>query len=223
MNKNILSFSKTQLGRNDPIASDGYIFKVIKVVYWLVAAYAAFMSAAIMMGSLVLMDEFSAMDTPSKVSAYNEQKVYFIMMLVSVLFIVSTYFLIKHRLAILLAVFGSVSCVINFTVFYSASVTNDIKNGGMSGFWLKLGVPSILCALIAITLSVFMIIEKVKIKKIYNKMVTKLYDSFTSQNGDTKDSEAFEKFLDDYDGREIFRTDIPLKRSVRKRKDKQNI
>ena len=117
---------------------------------------------------------------------------------------------------------GCVDCIIIFTTLYSVSVTNDIANGGMQNFWI-MAVPSIICAVCAVALGVLLFVTyRLRIPKAYDKIINDLYQSHTQNGENPLSAEDFEKICDDYRGEEIFRTDIPLKKSVKRRKEKQD-
>ena len=83
------------------------------------------------------------------------------------------------------------------------------------------GVPSIACAVLAIALGVILIVDRIKVVKEYDSIVYKLYKTAEGYEESNIDTDDFETLLDNYDGKEVFRNDIPLKKSLRKRKEKQ--
>ena len=62
---------------------------------------------------------------------------------------------------------------------------------------------------------------KVKIPQAYDKIIYNLYQSHTKNGENPLNPDEFEKICDVYNGEEIFRTDIPLKKSQKRRKQKQ--
>ena len=220
--KNILKYAEMNVRNGKRFSTVGMGFKVVKIIYWIATAYSAMMCISVMLGNLVLMGEYSAKTTTDMAAAYNEQRTYLITMIISVMIIVACLVFLKLRLGIPLIVTGCINCVIAFTVFYGISVTNDIVNGGMANFWGLFGVPSILCAALSVTIGVIIFTEKIRIRKEYDRLVTKLYASFRNDAEENAASVSFEEYINNYKGEEIFRNDIPLKKSLRRRKEKQD-
>lgn len=221
-NKNILSFSKVFVKSNSRLCCDGLIFKVIKAVYYIAAAYSVMMCIAMMIGCALTMSEYAAKETADAASKYNESLTQFWSMAVSVASTVLCIVLLKLKVSIPFAVAGCVNCFIVFAVFYGASVQNDIQNGGQTVFWGTFGVPSILLAALSLTVGVLMFVDNRRINAAYEKYTSELYAAYSENGAKAISAEEFDKIMDNYKGEELFRTDIPLKKSLRKRKAKQD-
>lgn len=221
-NSNIRMYAERVVRARKGNTAVDVVVKVLKVIYCIAAAYAIVTCLMMMIGNLVWMSEYKNGTTADEVAAFNEQRTQFITMLAALFALVASYFLLHFRFCIPFAAVGCVDCVIIFTTLYSVSVQNDIKNGGMTNFWI-MAVPSIICAVLAIALGVMLFITyRMRIPKIYDKIINDLYQSHTVNGEKPLSAEEFEKICDGYKGEEIFRTDIPLKKSVRRRKEKQD-
>jgi hypothetical protein len=106
-------------------------------------------------------------------------------------------------------------------VFYGASVKNDIKNGGQALFWTTFGIPSIVFAAMAISIGAVMFVERMLVYKAYNDYVSAIYNTYSEGGSKSLTPEEYDKIMDNYNGQELFRTDIPLKKSQKRRKQKQ--
>ncbi len=221
-NKNVFKYAQRQVRGNNRLAIGGQSYKWIKLAFFIAAAFFLMTCMAVMLGNLVLMDEYSAKSTPDMLSAYNEQQTYFYTMIITILLIIVGFVLLKLKLSIPFALVNVINCVVAFTMFYSVSVANDIKNGGMGNFWLLFGVPSILCAALGITVAVMLFVDNKKVLDRYEKIVAKLYAVSTDGGQKALTNEEFEEIMQKYNGEELFREDIPLKKSVRRRKQKQD-
>ena len=220
-NKNILILSQNRVRSSCFFAVDGSFFKAIKIFYFIALIYAVVMCVTVMLGNIVLMDEYSAKITTDMVAIYNEQAMYFVTMVVLLVVMAVCLVLLKLRLAIPFAIVGCINCVVAFTMFYGVSVENDIKNGGQGNFWMLFGVPSILLALLSLGLGALMLIDDIKVKKEYDIITSKLYAISTENGSKNLSNEEFDEIMDKYSGEELFRTDAPLKKSQRRRKEKQ--
>ena len=195
--------------------------RVLKVLYCLAAVSAIVTCLIMMVGNLVWMSEYKSGTNSDELALFHENRTQFITMLAALFSLVASFFLMHFKLSIPFALVGCVDCVIIFTTLYGVSVRNDIENGGMTNFWV-MAIPSMLCAALAIALGALLFITyRLRIPRMYDKIIYNLYQSHT-KNGEIKVSpEEFEKICDSYTGEEIFRTDIPLKKSMRRRKEKQ--
>ena len=220
-NQNILKYSQINARRGRSLAVGGIGMKVAKIVYILAAVYSIFMCVVVMFGNLFTMMEYKEKTTANMVAAYNEQRMYFITLCFAVAATVVALILMRLKKAIPLGAVGCVNCIIVFTVFYKASVQNDIKNGGQMGFWGPFGIPSIFCALMALFIMALYLIDKRNVEIEYSSITDKLYSKATDNGNVSVDYEEFEAILDDYRGEEIFTNDKPLKKSQRRRKEKQ--
>ena len=118
---------------------------------------------------------------------------------------------------------GCVNCFISFIVFYGPNVKNDVANGGQGLFWTTFGVPSVFLAALSLFIGTLMFIDNSKIKKVYDKYTAELYSKYSENGTKALSAENFEEIMNNYKGEEVFRTDIPLKKSLRKRKQKQDL
>ncbi len=85
-----------------------------------------------------------------------------------------------------------------------------------------MAIPSILVVVVAFVLAAYMFVTyRVRVAKMYEKIVDDLYKAHT-KNGEVPVShDEFEKIMDEYKGEEVFQTDKPLKKSQKRRKEKQ--
>ena len=221
-NKNILKYSNDFAKQNNKYALGGKIHKALKIVFYLSAAYTVMMCLSVMMGNVFTMNYYSERTTTEMVAKYNEQLTQLCTMVLCILVTLLCVVLKKLRFAIPVAVLGSINCVVAFTVFYGVSVENDIANGGMAGFWGIFGIPSILLSVFSILLGIMIFIYKRRVMRIYDGITLEIYNAVSENGNKNIDLDEFEKAMDAYSGEEIFRTDIPLKKSVRRRKEKQD-
>ena len=70
-------------------------------------------------------------------------------------------------------------------------------------------------------LGVLIFIDKRRVFGEYDRMTAELYKVSTDGGSKKLSDEEFEKIMDGYGGGELFRSDIPLKRSQRLRRDKK--
>ena len=221
-NSNIKKYAELAVKGNKHRNSADWVTFALKIVYCIVAAAAIVTCLTMMIGNLVWMGEYKEAANASELAKYNENRNQFITMAAAVFCLVASYFLMHFKQAILFALTGCVDCIIIFTTLYSVSVTNDIANGGMQNFWI-MAVPSIICAVCAVALGVLLFVTyRLRIPKAYDKIINDLYQSHTQNGENPLSAEEFEEICDDYRGEEIFRTDIPLKKSVKRRKEKQD-
>jgi MFS superfamily sulfate permease-like transporter len=220
-NKNILKFAEGNARKGKFFAVGNLGFKISKAGYFLAVVYNVLMIFTVMLGNIVLMLEYSEKSTTSMVNAYNEQRTYLITMIGLLAVIIVSVVLQKFRLSIPFAVTSAVNCVVAFTVFYGVSVENDIKNGGMGSFWGLFGVPSILLIVTALALAVIMFLDSLAVKREYDGITSRLYFISTENGTKNLSNEEFDTIMTAYDGKELFRTDIPLKKSLKHRKEKQ--
>lgn len=220
-NSNILSLAQNKVREKGIFRFGGGLFKTLRVSYFIATAYSIMMCIVVLMGNLVLMSEYADKSTAARAAVYDEQRIYMItMILVVIAMIVAIVGLIKRIIPLFLSL-SFVNLIVAFTVFYGVSVKNDIQNGGQTNFWMLFGVPSIACAVLAIALGVILIVDRIKVVKEYDSIVSKLYKTAEGYEESNIDTDDFETLLDNYDGKEVFRNDIPLKKSLRKRKEKQ--
>lgn len=219
-NKNIRKFAEKEYLADSQYAGFRIAVLVVKIIYWVVAAGAIISCLTMMMGSLVLMSEYSDSQTADGRALYNECRGYFYTMLVAVFSLVSTYFLLKFRFAIPLGLVSCIDCILIFSTFYGVSNRNEFMTGPSSEFWM-MAVPAMLVALFGIALAVLIIITKRRISIKCDRIVHELYKAHTKNGEAAISPEDFEKVLDQYNGEEIFPTDKPLKKSQKRRKEKQ--
>ena len=223
-NSNIRQYAETMVRENKSNSLSYTVMKWLKVAYFVAALGTVLTCLTQMMGAYVMMSEYSAKENADQIALYGEMETLLITMIIAVATVVATFFLLKYKLCIPFALLGSVDCVLIFTTLYSVSVNraNDFDNSGVMKFWI-MAVPAILLAVVSITLG-FLIFKtyRLAIPKMYDKIIYELYRSHTKNGEVALSTEEFEKICDEYKGEEIFRTDIPLKKSVRKRKQKQD-
>lgn len=219
-NSNIRKYAELAVKGDRERSAVDTLTKWLTVIYWMAAAAAIVTCLTMMIGNLVWMSEYKEGLNATELAKYNENRIQLFTMLASVFSLVASYFLLHYKLAIPFAITGCVDCAVVFTTLYNVSVRNDIANGGMKNFWI-MAIPSILCAALAIALGVIIFITyKMKIPSAYEKLINDLYQSHSVNGEKPLSPEEFEKICDAYRGEEIFRTDIPLKKSVKKRKQK---
>lgn len=221
-NKNILFYAGEMVKENHRINCEGPIFKIIKLLYIIAALYCIMVCLAMMIGCAFTMSEYSAKETTDAVSKFNESETQFWSMVISVVSAVGCLVLLKFKASIPFAVIGCVNCFVSFALFYGASVKNDIVNGGQGIFWGTFGVPSIVLAVLSLLIGTLMFIDNYRIKSAYNAFTAELYSKYSENGTKALSAEAFEEIMNNYKGEEVFRTDIPLKKSLRRRKEKQD-
>ena len=221
-NDNIRMYAELLVRDNKEKTWQDTVVKVLKITYYIAAAAAILTCLIMMMGFFFEMLEYKNGATADEVALYNEKRQHFITMIISVAALVGSFFLIHFKLSIPFMIVGSIDCIIIFTTFYAVSVQNIIQNDGMSSFWI-MAIPSIVVAVLAIVLGIMQFVTyRLKVPKMYDKIVNDLYNSATKGGEEPISIEEFEEVLNAYHGEEIFRTDIPLKKSVRRRKEKQD-
>lgn len=219
-NLNIKIYAKIAVRVNESSAADTFT-KFLKIAYWLVAAATIVTCLTMMMGNLVWMSEYKDAQNADQLALYYEHRNYFIIMLISVFSIVSSFFLLRYKLCIPFAVTGCVACVLIFSTLYSVSNAKEFMTGPSENFWI-MAIPSILCAVLSVTLGIVIFVTyKVKIPQAYDKIIYDLYQAHTKNGENPLNPDEFKKICDAYKGEEIFRTDIPLKKSQKRRKQKQ--
>lgn len=219
-NKNIRRFAEKEYLADKQYAGFKMAVLIVKIIYWVVAAGAIVASLTMMMGSLVIMSEYSDSQTADGVALYNECKGYFYTMILAVFSLVATYFLLKFKFAIALALVSCIDCVLIFSTFYGVSNRNEFMTGPSSEFWM-MAVPAILVALFGIAVAVLIFINKRRISVRCDRIVHELYKAHTKNGEAAISPEEFDKVLDEYKGEEVFPTDKPLKKSQKRRKEKQ--
>lgn len=219
-NKNIKRFAENEIIKNNEYAGFRLTVKILKIVFWLVAACAIVACLTMMLGSLFIMLDYANYDTADGQAKYYECRGYLITMIFAVFSLVSAYFLLKFKLAILLGLVSCIDCVLIFSTFYGVSNQNEFGTGPSAEFWM-MAVPAILVALLGIALAVLIFISKRRISAKYDNIVQGLYKAHTKNGEAAISPEEFEKVLDEYKGEEVFPTDKPLKKSQRRRKEKQ--
>lgn len=220
-NKNILHHAEQKVLGNKKILTQNVWFKVLRVLFYVVGAYCLLVSTTMILGCLFTMDEYSSKANVDEAALYNEARTQLWSMLLAVCSTVATFVLLRFKKIIPFTCLSAVNCLISFVVFYGASVKNDIKNGGQALFWTTFGIPSIAFAGIAISIGVVMLIERTLVYKAYNKFVSDIYNTYSEGGSKSLTPEEYEKIMDKYNGQELFRTDIPLKKSQKRRKQKQ--
>lgn len=220
-NSNILSLASSKVREKGIFRFGGGLFKALRASYFVATAYSIMMCIVVLMGNIVLMSEYADKSTADRAAVYDEQRIYmFTMILVVIAMIVAIIGFIKKIIPLFLSC-SLVNLIVAFTVFYGISVKNDLQNGGQTNFWMLFGVPSIICAALAVALGIILIVDRVKVIKEYDAIVYKLYKTAEGYEEGNIDTANFETLLDNYDGKEVFRNDIPLKKSLKKRKEKQ--
>lgn len=219
-NENVLALAKRKM-RVGSFAPGGAGYKTVKIIFIVASVCSVLMYMTVAIGNLVLMSEYSERSTSSMVAAYNEQRMYLITVVLLLLGVIAGCVLAKFRCSVAVAVLGAVLSVVSFSVFYGVSAKNDVINGGMTNFWLLFGVPSLLLAATSVALGVLIFIDKRRIFGEYDRMTAELYKVSTDGGSKKLSDEEFEKIMDGYGGGELFRSDIPLKRSQRLRRDKK--
>ncbi|MBE6798762.1 MAG: hypothetical protein E7525_03155 [Ruminococcaceae bacterium] len=220
-NKNILRHAEHKVLADKKILTKNTWFKVARVFFYVVGAYCLLVSTTMILGCLFTMDEYSSKANVDEVALYNEASVQLWSMIFTVGTTVATFVLLKFKKIIPFSVLGLVNCLVSFVVFYGASVKNDIKNGGQVLFWSTFGIPSIVFAALAIGIGVVMFIERMRVNKAYDDYVTAIYNTYSEGGSKSLTPEQYEKIMDNYNGQELFRSDIPLKKSQKRRKQKQ--
>ncbi len=223
-NANIRHYAELAAKNGNKVTKADIAIKYLKIAYYIALVAAVVTCLSMMIGNMVWMSELKNASTPDEIAKYNENKTQLITMIIAVFSLVSTAFLLKFKLCIPLGIVSCVECVLVFTTLFESSVNrvNDFYNEGLKSF-LVLAIPSVLVAGVGVALAVLIFITyKLRVPKIYDKIVNALYQSH-SKNGEVKlSAEEFEDIMNNYDGSEIFRTDIPLKKSVKRRKEQQD-
>ncbi len=221
-NANIRHYAELAVKGNKEKTTKDRIVKILKVLYCLASVASILTCLTMMIGSYVLMLEYEAVNTADGQALYNECKTYLVTMIICVFALVGNFFLLRLKWCIPFALVGLFDCIIVFTTFYGVSNANEFMTGPSAKFWV-MAIPAILVAVIAIALGTMIFITyRLQIPKAYDRIVDALYKSH-SKNGEVKLSpEDFEKIMDNYKGEEIFPTDKPLKKSQRRRKQKQD-
>ncbi|MBO5913052.1 MAG: hypothetical protein J6Q76_06250 [Clostridia bacterium] len=222
-NANIRHYAEQIVKGNKDKTTKDTVVKILKVLYYLVAIGAILTCLTNMIGSYVLMLEYEGVNTADGQGLYNECRTYLITMIVCVFALVANFFLLRYKLCIPFMLIGCVECVVIFTTFYSASNLNTFNTGASGAFW-ALAIPSMLVALVSVILGLMIFVTyRLQIPKIYDKITSELY-KVHSKDGEVKLSlEDFDKIMDEYRGEELFPTDRPLKKSQRRRKEKQDL
>lgn len=221
-NSNIKKYAELAVKGNKNRNAADRVTIALKVVYCIVAAAAIVTCLTMMMGDLAIMSEYKVPENADQQAVYYEHRNYFIIMLISVFSIVSSFFLLRYKLCIPFALTGCVACVLIFSTLYSVSNAKEFMTGPSNNFWI-MAIPSILCAVLSVTLGIMIFVTyKIKTPAAYDKIIYDLYQAHTKNGENPLNPDEFEKICDAYKGEEIFRTDIPLKKSVKKRKEKQD-
>lgn len=224
-NANIRHYAELMVNGNKEKTVKDTVVKVLKVLYYLVAIGAILTCLTNMMGSYVHMLEleYEGMDTADSLGLYNECRTYLITMIVCVFALVANFFLLRYKLCIPFMLVGCIECVVIFTTFYGVSNLNSFNTGASGMFWV-LAIPAMLVALISVVLGVMIFVSyRMQIPKAYDKITSELY-KVHSKDGEVKLSlEDFDKIMDNYKGEELFPIDRPLKKSQRRRKEKQEL
>lgn len=221
-NSNVLKYAVRNVREAKKSFSNTVYFKVLKVIFYIVGAYSLLVSLAMLLGCVLGMDEYSSKANTDEVALYNQLRVRMWSMIIAIATTVATFILLRLKQAVPVAVLGLSNCLISFTVFYSASVKNDIINGGQMLFWSAFGVPSIVFAVLSIAVGTLLFIERKRVISAYNTLASEIYNTYSEDGNKPLNPEEYEKIMNSYNGEELFRTDIPLKKSQRRRKQKQN-
>ena len=220
-NKNVLQYSESNLQSSKKLYTKMTYFKVLKVAFVALCVYILLVCLTQMWGCALYMDEYSTRANVDEVAIYNESRIKLYSMIISIAGTVATYVMLRLKLSIPFAVLSFVNCIVSFTVFYRPSVINTIQNNGQVVFWGPYGVPSILFAVMGISMGVLMFIDKMNIYKAYDKIAISIYNMISEGGEKQVRPEDYEAALSRYNGEEIFRSDIPLKKSIKRRKGKQ--
>lgn len=220
-NKNILHHAEHKVIGNKKILTQNVWFKVLRVLFYVVGAYCLLVNLTMILGCLFTMDEYSSKANIDEVALYNEARTQLWSMVLTVCSTVATFVLLRFKKIVPFTVLGVVNCLVSFIVFYGASVKNDIKNGGQALFWTTFGIPSIVFAAMAISIGAVMFVERMLVYKAYNDYVSAIYNTYSEGGSKSLTPEEYDKIMDNYNGQELFRTDIPLKKSQKRRKQKQ--
>ncbi len=220
-NSNVLKIAQKEARLGNKFADGAIGFKLIKVFYCLIVAYSVMMSMAIMFGSMFKMMEYAAKTTENMTDAYNQERMYFIMLVIAIVVTIASAVLMKLKLAIPMGISGCVHAVIAFTVFYGPAKENNFGKTAGRGFWLPLGIPTMLCAAVVLLIMVLYLIDKHKVNTVYDSLTSKLYQKATEGGTKNINPDEFEKILSEYSGEEIIVTDKPLKKSQKRKLQKQ--
>lgn len=220
-NSNVLKIAQIEARRGNKFADGAIGFKLIKVFYLLVVLYSVLMSMAIMFGNMFRMMEYAARTTENMTEAYNQERMYFIMLIIAIVLTIASAVLMKLKLAIPMGIAGCIHAIIAFTVFYGPAKQKNFGEAAGNGFWLPLGIPTVVLAVVALLMMVLYIVDKRKVDKNYEAITSKLYQKATEGGGKNVNPDEFEKILDEYGGGEIIVTDKPLKKSQKRKLQKQ--
>lgn len=221
-NKNILRFAEHKVIADKKNMTKTVWFKVLKVLLYIVGTYSLLVSLTMILGCLFTIDEYSTKSNPDEIAICNEAMMQLWSMVISIAATVASFVLLRLKKALPFGILGFVNCLVAFIVFHGASVKNDIRNGGQVVFWSTFGVPSIVFAIIVVAVATIMIIEKMRVNKAYEGYVSAIYNTYSEGGSKTLSSAEYEKIMDNYNGQELFRSDIPLKKSLKRRKQKQD-
>lgn len=204
-----------------------YVLFFLSATYALMCCLAAFMSFFFrVQDGNTQIKEMLAENADGNVTdltkSVAEFKQYLFVIIISVVIIIACIVFTRiKKLALCTAVLGCVNCPMQFSTFYSASALNNYGKPGKF-FWSFLGLPSIVFAVLSVAVGVMLFMNRRALIGKYNDMTEKLYE-VKSEGGKINISpDEFEKMMDEYNGEELFRTDIPLKKSQRRRKEKQD-
>ncbi len=220
-NSNILRIAQTEARLGNKFADGAVGFKFIKVIYILVVLYSVMMSMVTMFGNMFAMMAYAAKTTEDMSYVYNRERMNFIMLIIAIVTTMVSAVLMKLKLAIPMGITGCTHAIIAFTVFYGHAKQNNFGETAGNGFWLPLGIPTIFLAFFALLIMLLYIVDKRKVNKVYDTITSKLYQKATDGGSKTVNPDEFEKILDEYNGGEIIVTDKPLKKSLKRKVQKQ--
>lgn len=221
-NSNVLKFAQSEARQGNKFADGAIGFKLIKIFYCIAALYSVMMSMAIMFGNYFKMTEYAAKINENMTEAYNQERMYFITLVVAILITISSVVLMKLKLAIPMGITGCVHVVIAFTVFYGPNKQVNYGQVSIRQFWMPLGIPTIICALVALLMMVLYIIDKRKVNKAYDKLLTKLYNKATDGGVENISADEFDKILSEYSGIENA-SEKAQSKSKKRKSEKQEI
>ena len=218
-NSNLLKFAQKEARLGKKFADGSIGFKFIKFFYCLAVVYTVMMSMAIMFGNYFKMTEYAAKINENMTEAYNQERMYFITLVITIIITISSAIFMKLKLAIPMGIAGCVHVVVAFTVFYGPNKQVNYGQVSFRQFWMPLGIPTIVCAVVALLMMVLYLVDKHKVNVAYEELKAKLYRR-AAENDKNINPEEFEKILNEYRGEEI-NFDKPLKKSQKKKLQKQ--
>lgn len=231
-NKNVMRIAAKNVP--DGVFSKGSTgYKALNVCFFISAAYALMCCLAAFMSFFfrvqdgnreikAMLAENAESNVTDLTKSVEEFKQYLYVIAISVLIIIVCLVLTRFKkLSLCIPMLGIINCPMQFSTFYSASALNNYGKPGKF-FWGFLGAPSIIFALLAAALGIVCYLNRRALIKKYDEISSKLYEVKSEGGRINIAPDEFEKMMDEYGGEELFRTDIPLKKSQRRRKEKQD-